>query len=297
MWYTILPVVACLALAKAQTSDTISSVAAAFTNFSIVPDVLSSFAPIGLLDVVFTDPATGETLHVTPGTNLTMEQTLNEPQFFFTTNDTSLSNSTFVIVLVDPDAPTPQNTSISQFRHMLAGDFMLSNMGNTINESALTNTSAAVTPFVNPTPPAGSDPHRYVVLLFEQPFNFDTEAPMLITPDTPRNNFNLTIFNETLNLGPPLAGNFFLTGPDNSTTTASATTGSAASLSTSFGNPSGSGSVVSVTGGAASSVTNAASTPTNTATSGAIETIGWRKDWKNVVLVMGGVWMGVWVLQ
>lgn len=75
MWHTILSVVACLALATAQTSETISSVTEAFTSFSIVPDVLSSFAPIGLLDVVFTDPATGQMLHVTPGTNLTMERT------------------------------------------------------------------------------------------------------------------------------------------------------------------------------------------------------------------------------
>ena len=134
---------------------------------------------------------------------------------------------------------------------------------------------------------------RYIVLLFEQPSNFDTEAPMLITPDTPRNNFNLTIFNETLNLGPPLAGNFFLTGPDNST---SATTGSEASTSTSFVSPSNSGSVVSTTVGAMPSVTDAASSTTSSAASGVTKTGGWGKDWKSAVLVAGGIWMGLWLL-
>lgn len=76
MWYTTLSFVVCLvAFAKAQTNETISSVTEAFTSFAVVPDVLSSFAPIGLLDVVFTDPSTGAMLHVTPGTNLTMERT------------------------------------------------------------------------------------------------------------------------------------------------------------------------------------------------------------------------------
>lgn len=70
-------------------------------------------------------------------------------------NNATSANQTFVLVIVDPDAPTPQNTSISQFRHMLAGNMHANESG------ILTNSSAALSDFVPPTPPAGSDPHRY----------------------------------------------------------------------------------------------------------------------------------------
>lgn len=81
-----------------------------------------------------------------------------EPTFAVTANSSdSLAEQIFVLAIVDPDAPTPQNTSISQFRHMLAGDLHV----NASSGGALVNSSAALTDFVNPTPPAGSDPHRY----------------------------------------------------------------------------------------------------------------------------------------
>lgn len=52
---------------------TISGVQRAFTDSKLVPDVLSSFNPTALLNIVFRDPTTNQSLKVTPGQNLTID--------------------------------------------------------------------------------------------------------------------------------------------------------------------------------------------------------------------------------
>lgn len=66
--------------------------------------------------------------------------------------------STFVIAAVDPDAPTPQEPTSAQIRHFLGSNFQLGADG------VLTNTTAAISGWLQPTPPAGSDAHRWVFL-------------------------------------------------------------------------------------------------------------------------------------
>lgn len=71
-------------------------------------------------------------------------------------------NNEFVVTMVDLDAPTPQNQSLSQIRHFLGGDFT-----QTRNSGGLlSNSTPALSNFLQPTPPAGSDPHRYACFLF-----------------------------------------------------------------------------------------------------------------------------------
>lgn len=68
----------------------------------------------------------------------------------------------FVVAAVDLDAPTPQNPTVAQIRHFLGGDFFL----QTPREPhLLTNNTPAISQFRQPTPPAGSDPHRYSPIL------------------------------------------------------------------------------------------------------------------------------------
>ena len=71
----------------------------------------------------------------------------------------------------------------------------------------------------------------YILLLFVQPDNFTSIAPMFVNSSTPISNFNISLFASETGLGDPVAGNFFFTGPDN--TSASATSSSAASTGTS----------------------------------------------------------------
>ena len=63
--------------------------------------------------------------------------------------------------MVDLDAPTPQNPNASQIRHFLGDNFTLE-PPNRNGLSLLTNSTPALSDFLQPTPPAGSDPHRYV---------------------------------------------------------------------------------------------------------------------------------------
>lgn len=82
----------------------------------------------------------------------------------------SATNTTgsFVVAMVDLDAPTPQDPSEAEIRHFLGGNFELGTPD--VNGFALlSNTTPALSEFLQPTPPAGSDPHRYVPS-FNYPF-------------------------------------------------------------------------------------------------------------------------------
>lgn len=95
---------------------------------------------------------------------LARAETHNAPQFLLTSNNTNLSasNASWVIAIVDPDAPTPQNPNISQFLHFIGQDFKVDNASRIAltNATGLTNRSQALVEFFPPSPPAGSDPHR-----------------------------------------------------------------------------------------------------------------------------------------
>ncbi|KAF8989101.1 phosphatidylethanolamine-binding protein [Cyathus striatus] len=118
----------------------------------------------------------------------------------------------FVIAAVDPDAPTPQNPTNAQIRHFLGGNFVPAQVGPLISTPLLKNSTPAVSDFKQPTPPAGSDPHRYVFLLFEQPRGFNAQT--LVTPSTSIENFNISSFAAAVGLGNPIAGTFMRVGPD-----------------------------------------------------------------------------------
>ncbi|KAK7061879.1 PEBP-like protein [Favolaschia claudopus] len=189
---------------RAVTNASLSDVSAAFSRAGIVPGVIPVFQPTGLLDVQF------ESVKVTPGINLTVKQVSTEPKFGLQVSDTTTaSNAQFVIALVDPDAPTPQNRTFAQVRHLLGGGYHWD-----ASTGALTNTTAALSDFLPPGPPPGSDPHRYLVLAYVQSEGFSSKAPSLVNASTPITGFNISTLSEALGLGAPFAGTFFLTGPE-----------------------------------------------------------------------------------
>ncbi|KAI0058827.1 PEBP-like protein [Artomyces pyxidatus] len=192
------------------TEPSVQDAQTALNQAGIAPDVVPTFSPTSILDVVYNDPTTNQAIVVEPGKNLTVAQTVNEPQFFLTSNDSSVASKTFLLAFVDPDAPTPQNRSLSDIRHVLAPNLHIS---GTANRALLVNSTPAITDYLAPGPPPGSGPHRYTVLLFVQPDNFSSAAAGLVDQSTPRTNFNLTTFAQKTGLGDPIAGTFFLTGP------------------------------------------------------------------------------------
>ncbi|KAL0949313.1 hypothetical protein HGRIS_009389 [Hohenbuehelia grisea] len=226
-------------------SDSTANVTQAFSQAHIVPGVIPVFAPVATLGVVFSDNSTGQQLNVTPGVNLTEAQTAREPQFFLNSSNSTLLNQTFVLTIVDPDALTPQNPSLAQFRHFLSGGFRIN---GTTNGTLLVNVTAALSDFIPPTPPAGSDPHRYIVLVFAQPPTFEDDSRAIVNSSTPRQNFNITAFAQTAQLGSPIAGNFFFTGPGDNSTGGSASGTAGGSQPSSTAPSAGSNGAFEVTG-------------------------------------------------
>jgi len=256
MFFRAATCLAFLALIRAQDTD-IQTVETALKNASVIPDVLpANFTPRFPIEAVFTNPSTNTTIPVTAGMNLTMADTMNIPFFAIQSNNTQIIGKPYLIAIVDPDAPSPPNRTEAQFLHFLGINYISNNL--TDNELfILSNTSAPIMPFVNPTPPNGSIPHRYVVAMYLQASNNVTV--MNGTVPANRTNFNLTRFaDETGNLT-LLGATFFFVGPGNSTD--NNTVMGNASLSTILSSPSattaagagGNGtSTGSNTGGAAS---------------------------------------------
>ncbi|KAF8195661.1 phosphatidylethanolamine-binding protein [Mycena galopus ATCC 62051] len=220
--YLLLPVFIAAALARpssrpqirAVTNASLTDVSTAFSKAGLVPGITPVFEPTGFLDVIFTVPSTQQAVNATPGANLTTQQTVNEPQFVLTVSDTTTaSNAEFVVALFDPDAPTPQNTSLAQFRHLLGAGYQWNPA-----TGVLSNTTAAVTEFFPPGPPPGSDPHRYMVLVYVQSEDFASKVPSILNASTPRTNFNMSAFSDALGLGAPFAGTFFFEGPESTAT-------------------------------------------------------------------------------
>ena len=143
----------------------------------------------------------------------------------------------FVVAAVDPDAPTPTDTSHAQVRHFLGGDFFARNLpihGLGINP-LLSNTSAAISDWRQPTPTGGNHrwalPHpvsygeggllamnftRYVFLAFNQPNGFDQQASKFVNASTPIQNWDVATFMQEIGLGDPIAGTFMMVAnPDN----------------------------------------------------------------------------------
>ncbi|KAI0832580.1 phosphatidylethanolamine-binding protein [Trametes gibbosa] len=232
---TIAALAVSYASAQNSTNFTVADVTQAFSSAKIVPDVLPAFNPTAILNVVFLDNTTNVSVDVTPGANLTREQNALRPQVILTTNDTTFAQQTFVLAMVDPDAPTPQDPTASQIRHLLAPGLQAN--GSLATGAVLVNNTPAISDFLRPTPPAGSDPHRYTLVLFVQPANFTSAVGQFLNASTPISNFNISLFAQELGLGSPIAGNFFFTGPDANSTGTANSTGSASAATTSPTNP------------------------------------------------------------
>ncbi|PPQ96597.1 hypothetical protein CVT26_010752 [Gymnopilus dilepis] len=199
-----------LGFAAAQDTS-LAEVKRAFNNahdLKIPGDIAFTFNPKVLLEVTFPE-TNGRPITLHAGIQLPRNATAGPPIFSVVGEP---GRGPFVVATVDPDAPTPQAPTSAQIRHFLGGNFFRKSL---VEPQLLTNTTPAVTEFHQPTPPAGSDPHRYVFLLFDQSKAFQTQT--LVTPATSIALFNLSQFAHDVGLGQPIGGTFMLVGPDPST--------------------------------------------------------------------------------
>ncbi|KAJ7095724.1 PEBP-like protein [Mycena belliarum] len=176
----------------------------AFRAADIPADLALAFKPTALLDVSLPQ-ASGRPLTLHAGIQVPRDDTAGPPTFRVTGN---VGAGPFVVAMIDPDAPTPQSPSSAQIRHFLGGDFV--NRGG-----LLVNSTPAISQFLQPTPPAGSDAHRYIFLLFKQSAGFADQT--LVDSTTSIAKFNISEFASTTQLGNPIAGTFMLVAPNPAT--------------------------------------------------------------------------------
>jgi phosphatidylethanolamine-binding protein len=104
--------------------------------------------------------------------------TAGPPQFALSrsegTNTSPATDGPFVIAVVDPDAPTPQAPTVAQFLHFIGGGYYhpedatqspqrrwpARKRSPGLENLMLVNNTPAIIDFLQPQPPAGSDPHR-----------------------------------------------------------------------------------------------------------------------------------------
>ncbi|KAH8831625.1 phosphatidylethanolamine-binding protein [Flagelloscypha sp. PMI_526] len=161
-------------------------------NLNVIPDVLPEFQAQFSLGITTVDGTS-----VTPGLNLTVNQTAVEPTWSihpsYQPDSQSFKTKSYTIMLVDPDAPTPQNASVSDIVHFIQTDAVPGDNG------ALTFQSDAnpIVPYAGPAPPADSDAHRYVSILYEQVSGLGSIKPPAGFPTNFTDINNRLFFNAT----------------------------------------------------------------------------------------------------
>lgn len=113
-----------------------------------------------------------------------IEEAASQPNVTFNNAENS---SKYVLLMVDPDAPSRQNPSKKFWRHWLVIDLP----GHVLRGGDIGAQGNHLTSYYGPNPPAGSGQHRYQFLLFEQPETFSSSS--LSIPEA-RNNFDVTNF-------------------------------------------------------------------------------------------------------
>lgn len=124
-----------------------------------------------------------------------------------------------LLVMIDPDAPSPDMPTSSAILHWMAPNLAATtnaqDFGPLQGQSVLSNSTPNAVPFAPPGPPATSAAHRYLLFLFEQPQNFAVPAQFTQFNAQNRANFDFTGFITAAGLGAPLAVNFmYVSGQD-----------------------------------------------------------------------------------
>uniref|UniRef100_A0A8D0KF96 Phosphatidylethanolamine binding protein 4 n=1 Tax=Salvator merianae TaxID=96440 RepID=A0A8D0KF96_SALMN len=116
-------------------------------------------------------------------------------------------NKKYVLIMVDPDAPSRTNPIYRFWRHWVITDIRVSSKtifcDNLFHQSGLA--------YRRPTPPSQTGYHRYQFLLFEQP----TREAISFSPEegSSLGSWNVEDFANRFHLGTPVAATQFLTKP------------------------------------------------------------------------------------
>ncbi|XP_051278634.1 phosphatidylethanolamine-binding protein 4 [Dicentrarchus labrax] len=121
------------------------------------------------------------------------------PQIYFTG---ARKKKLYVLVMVDPDAPSHTKPTSAYWRHWLVVNIQ----GSGLKKAQIQGTT--LTDYSPPTPPKKTGFHRYQFILFEQP----PYGPLSLTEEeSTRGKWDLRAFVSRFDLGEPVATVQFLT--------------------------------------------------------------------------------------
>ncbi|CAK0782803.1 hypothetical protein CVIRNUC_005998 [Coccomyxa viridis] len=165
---------------SAQVSDTQVSLATA----KVVPEVVTKITEKASLKVSYDGKA------VNNGEMLTPSETQDEPAIDIK------GSETYTLVMVDPDAPSPDNPKFRYYLHWLVANIP----GVDVQRGDV------IVDYMGPSPPKAK--HRYVFILYPQHGRVNAKAPKA------HHNFTLHQFEKEHNLGDPADVKFFYSSPE-----------------------------------------------------------------------------------
>ncbi|GFS50793.1 phosphatidylethanolamine-binding protein 1 [Trichonephila inaurata madagascariensis] len=157
-----------------------------FREKRIVPNIIPS-TPQGPITVQYT------TEHgIDCGVTLNASETKDQPGIAFRAMN---SRKLHTLVMFDPDTPKPASPYLANYRNWVVEDIP----GDKFYKGYV------VSSFAPPNPPFGSEPHRIIFLIYQQPRDDKLQESF---DDTKRTNFQVDAFVRKRNLIGPIAGTF-----------------------------------------------------------------------------------------
>ncbi|KAK5064464.1 hypothetical protein LTR84_000297 [Exophiala bonariae] len=245
------------------------------------------------------------------GDLLPRDNILEAPSVFTSDNSTS-STGKYLVFLIDQDVLPEGQTEKVEFLHwfqpdlaesdeLLAGLLAVQNSSDSINATTSALPSA---PYLAPTPPEGSGPHRYTFLLYAQPDDFSVPASyasfFVDVPDlSNRLPFNIKQFAEDSDLGEPLAANWFrvLNGSAEETSAALTSTVGPSSTASGSANTATATTTSASSGSQTGTATSSSSSATATGSGNGAGLLDARDSLRElgVGLAVGLAGMGLWL--
>lgn len=195
---------------------------------------------------------------VTPGLLVPQSDTRSAPTLRV---QPASDSDQYVVLMIDSAVPV---------LHWLQAGLVVASDDQTLQVNSNVDSTIVGTPYIGPMPPAGSGPHNYVILLFEQPSNWTIPAnyssinPPMAEEDVV--GFDVVDFVAASKLGAVVGSNYFrvLNG------TLAETSSFATATKTGDGAPASATAGMTSSSTAASTATSTGASVSATATSGAV---------------------------
>lgn len=155
----------------------------------MVPDVVSK-PPQQLLQIKWPSGVEAKL-----GNELTPTEVRQKPRIRFAADPYAY----YTLIMTDPDAPSRKNPTNREWNHWLVVNIPGSQVekGQTLTE------------YVGSATPKGTGLHRYVILVYKQPFRLAFSERFISDKDGNRGGFSTKKFVYKYKLGEPVAGNFY----------------------------------------------------------------------------------------